>query len=119
MAATYNPAIPNIKVETSDRSGPMPHIKQDPDVLGAFPSARSDEDIYEDAGDLDFAGSEQSVFLSRLPKFLWEHWSKLDDDQEIQIGRVRIEGPAQDVKRVCESNLYVGGTFLIAGPDES
>ena len=100
MATSYNPGIPNIKVESSDRIGQVPHVKQDPDNTGASPSARSDEDIYEDAGDLDFTGSDQSVFLSRLPKFLWEHWSKLDDDQEITIGRVRVEGPPQDVKRV-------------------
>ena len=102
MATSYNPSIPNIKVESSDRPGRASHVKQDPDDIGASPSARSDDDIYEDAGDLDFTGSEQSVFLSRLPKFLWEHWSKLDDDQEITIGRVRVEGPPQEVKRVCQ-----------------
>ena len=75
-------------------------IKPDPDSIGNSPAAQTDEDIYEDTGDLDFAGSDQGFYLTRLPKFLWDSWSKLDDNQEIQIGTIRVEGGLNDVKRV-------------------
>jgi transcription initiation factor TFIIF subunit beta len=75
-------------------------IKPDPEneaIVGTL----SDEDIYEDTGDLDFSHAGQNVWLTRVPKVLWEHWSKLDDDEEIRIGTVRVEGNPTDIKRVC------------------
>lgn len=82
-----------------------PQIKPDPESIGASPAAHTDEDIYEDAGDLEFADIKQPpFFLTRVPKFLWESWSKLDDNQEIQIGTVRVEGGINDIKRV---SLYL------------
>ena len=30
-----------------------------------------------------------TMYLARLPHSLWEAWSKLDDDAEIQIGTIR------------------------------
>ncbi|KAL1993262.1 hypothetical protein VTN49DRAFT_3211 [Thermomyces lanuginosus] len=77
--------------------GGAPFIKPDPDVKGG---TLADEDIYEDAGDLDFSQAHQNVWLTRIPKSLWEHWSSLDDDEEIQIGTVRVEGDAQNTKRI-------------------
>lgn len=59
-----------------------------------------DDDIYEDTGDLDFSQAMQDVWLARLPKSLWEAWSKLDADDEIEIGTLRVEGPPEDIKRV-------------------
>jgi transcription initiation factor TFIIF subunit beta len=82
-----------------------PLIKPDPDTKDTPSAALSDEDIYEDAGDLDFSLSSQNVWLTRIPKTLWEHWSTLDDDEEIQIGTVRVEGDATDTKRVCSYPL--------------
>jgi transcription initiation factor TFIIF subunit beta len=69
-----------------------PEIKPDPDALGASPSAFEEDDIYEDAGDLDFNNDPQyqSLYLARVPKYVWEAWSKLDDDAEIQIGTIRM-----------------------------
>ncbi|TVY29792.1 Transcription initiation factor IIF subunit beta [Lachnellula hyalina] len=68
-------------------------IKPDPDApgAGASPAAFSEEDIYEDAGDLEFNPDPnfQSLYLSKVPKYVWEAWSKLDDDAEIQIGTIR------------------------------
>jgi transcription initiation factor TFIIF subunit beta len=66
-------------------------VKPDPDALGASPAAFTDDDIYEDAGDLEFNTDLefQKLYLARVPKYLWESWSKLDDDAEIQIGTVR------------------------------
>jgi transcription initiation factor TFIIF subunit beta len=67
-----------------------PLIKPDPETQGASP-AFSEDDIYEDAGDLEFNTDTnfQTLYLARVPKFLWEAWSKLDDDAEIQIGTIR------------------------------
>jgi transcription initiation factor TFIIF subunit beta len=81
--------------------GSTPYIKPDPDSSESPAGALSDEDIYEDAGDLDFSQASQNVWLTRIPRPLWEHWSKLDDDEEIQIGTVRVEGDPTDIKRVC------------------
>ena len=101
MAAFYATDIPpSIKVEGGATNGQGPQIKQDPEAMTTSPPANAEEDLYEDAGDLDFTGSDQNVFLMRIPKFLWECWSKMDDDQEIQIGRVRVEGHLGDIKRV-------------------
>ncbi|KAJ5183763.1 hypothetical protein N7492_001379 [Penicillium capsulatum] len=76
------------------------YIKQDPDSKDVVLDDIDDEDIYEDAGDLDFSASGQNVWLSRLPRQLWQHWMQLDDDEEIEIGTMRIEGEPGDLKRV-------------------
>jgi transcription initiation factor TFIIF subunit beta len=69
-----------------------PEIKADPDALGASPSAFDEDDIYEDAGDLEFNNDPQyqNLYLARVPNFVWDAWSKLDDDAEIQIGTIRM-----------------------------
>ena len=90
-----------------------PKIKPDPESNGASPAPQTDEDIYEDTGDLDFLGSERGFYLTRLPKYLWESWSKLDDNQEIRIGTVRVEGSLNDVKRVSNA-LYFSTAFCFA-----
>ncbi|RDW81660.1 transcription factor IIF subunit TFG2 [Aspergillus mulundensis] len=77
-----------------------PYIKPDPESKDTILADIDDEDLYEDDGDLDFASAGQSLWLSRIPRSLWEHWSKLDDDEEIQIGTVRIEGDMKNPKRV-------------------
>jgi hypothetical protein len=76
------------------------NIKQDPDSKDTVLADIDEEDLYEDAGDLDFTSAGQSVWLSRLPRQLWEHWAHLDDDEEIEIGTMRVEGTPDDIKRV-------------------
>ncbi|KAL4925490.1 transcription factor IIF subunit TFG2 [Aspergillus undulatus] len=76
------------------------YIKPDPDDKDTVLADVDDEDLYEDDGDLDLSNVASNVWLSRIPKSLWEHWSKLDDDEEIQIGTVRVEGPLDKPKRV-------------------
>ncbi|KAI4233456.1 MAG: hypothetical protein L6R40_007053 [Gallowayella cf. fulva] len=76
------------------------HIKVEPPSAAASPAAHSDDDLYEDAGDLDFSRTAQGLYLTRIPKYLWESWSTLDDEEEIQIGTVRVEGGLEDVKRM-------------------
>lgn len=79
-----------------------PEIKQEPDTKD---TVMSDDDIYEDTGDLDFTNAAQNVWLTRIPRTLWERWSKLDDDEEIQIGTVRVEGDPTDIKRVLSASF--------------
>ncbi|CAI7678925.1 hypothetical protein N7509_004077 [Penicillium cosmopolitanum] len=79
------------------------YIKQDPDSKDTVLADIDDEDLYEDAGDLDFSLAGQSVWISRLPRQLWENWAHLDDDEEIEVGTMRIEqNPTDpnDIKRV-------------------
>ncbi|KAL9600529.1 MAG: hypothetical protein Q9179_003171 [Wetmoreana sp. 5 TL-2023] len=102
MASEFGDQSTGIK---ADPSGPDlnlndAHIKLEPPSAAASPAAHSDEDIYEDAGDLDFSGTQQGLFLTRIPKYLWESWSALDDEQEIQLGTVRIEGGLENIKRM-------------------
>ena len=98
---TYGAGVP-IKSEIGrpHANGDESKIKIEPGSPRASPGAQTDEDIYEDAGDIDFSGAIQGIYLTRIPRFLWENWSKIDDDQEIQLGTMRIEETAGDVKRV-------------------
>lgn len=59
-----------------------------------------DEDIYEDAGDLDFTSGSRPLLLTRVPKFLWDSWNSMGEDEELQIGTLRIEGSTQMPTRV-------------------
>ena len=74
-------------------------IKSEPTLMDIAPALQADEDIYEDTGDLDFTAASQGLYLTRIPKMLWESWSKLNEDQEIVLGRVRVEGSLNEVKR--------------------
>lgn len=63
------------------------------------PAGIDEEDLYEDAGDLDFYDKNapsncfETLYLARVPKTMWEAWAKLTeklgDDDEIQIGTLR------------------------------
>jgi transcription initiation factor TFIIF subunit beta len=86
--------------------GQQASVKQESNSFEEPPSVQSDEDLYEDTGDLDFTASTQSLILTRIPKFLWESWSQLGDDEEIQLGTIRFEGGPDDVKRVSIPLLF-------------
>ncbi|KAI5466777.1 transcription initiation factor IIF, beta subunit-domain-containing protein [Mariannaea sp. PMI_226] len=73
-------------------------IKPDPEA-SASPANAEDDDMYEDAGDLEFyentgpGNAFETLYLARIPKSMWEAWMKtterLGDDDEIQIGTLR------------------------------
>jgi transcription initiation factor TFIIF subunit beta len=94
-ATNNNPSIPTMKVENA----PSPQVKEE--VGDATPSPYMEEDdVYEDTGDLDFSNSQQQLWLSRIPKSLWEAWSSMPNDGEIEIGTIRVEGDSNEPKRV-------------------
>lgn len=73
-----------------------PPVKQELEDAGASPAALSDnDDLYEDAGDLEFYDSAlpnnpyDKIYLTHVPKYLYDAWAHLDDDSEIEIGTVR------------------------------
>ncbi|KAI4213043.1 MAG: hypothetical protein LQ351_004387 [Letrouitia transgressa] len=101
MTDHISPGFPTIKIEQGEKaSGEEQHVKAELNSSFGSPASQSDEDIYEDAGDLDFSKATQCLYLVRLPKYLWEIWSNYDDDQEIQLGTVRLEGGFQETRRM-------------------
>jgi transcription initiation factor TFIIF subunit beta len=68
----------------------QPQIKPDPDAGSPFMDEALDE-----TPDLDFydklpeADKYSKMYLARLPTYVWQAWSKLDDDAEIEIGKIR------------------------------
>ncbi|KAL9015668.1 MAG: hypothetical protein Q9185_006948 [Variospora sp. 1 TL-2023] len=94
--------IPGLKAEQDGPAtlGEAARIKVEPPSAAASPADPSDEDIYEDAGDLDFSRAVQGLYLGRIPKYLWESWSNTGDDEEIELGTIRVEGSLADIKRM-------------------
>ncbi|GJC91811.1 transcription initiation factor IIF [Colletotrichum higginsianum] len=91
---------------------PEPYIKPDPEAVTASPL--DDDDLYEDAGDLEFfdqysdQGSFGQAYLARVPKDLWEAWDSLPDDAEIEVGTMRqwdVVRPDGSVE-VCRNARY-------------
>ncbi|KAK0723981.1 transcription initiation factor IIF, beta subunit-domain-containing protein [Apiosordaria backusii] len=70
-------------------------IKPEPDAGNGAPFMPM-EDLLDESADLEFydkfedtADTYDRMYLTRLPSYLWEAWSKLDDDAEIEIGKIR------------------------------
>ena len=65
-------------------------IKPEPDAGSPFVEDELDEstdlEFYDKTGGND---AYSRMYLARLPNSLWKAWSKLDDDAEIQIGKIR------------------------------
>ena len=98
---------PSIKIEgAGPQVGQGSAIKIEPGSAGTSPVDLED-DIYEDAGDLDFTQANQAAYLTRIPKWLWEAWSKLEDDADIQIGTIRVEEASGEIKRVSHCHCYI------------
>jgi len=51
------------------------------------------EDDLDESADLEFYDPSlqgpNSMYLARLPNYVWQAWSKLGDDEEIEIGKIR------------------------------
>ena len=94
--------ITSIKSEYGIIAGPDSGIQPNQEPFHSSPVIQAEEDVYEDTGDLEFANTDQAVYLTRIPRFLWKSWSKAeDDDHEVCIGTIRMEGDLDNPKRVC------------------
>ncbi|KAF3067470.1 Transcription initiation factor IIF subunit beta [Daldinia childiae] len=84
-------AAPRVKAEQGIK--PEPSIKSEVDDVGPSPGAMSEDDIYEDAGDLEFYDPNDlhdgAVYLTHVPKYLYDAWANMDDNDEIRIGTLR------------------------------
>lgn len=99
-------AAPRVKAEQGLKPEPgvklEPGIKPEVDDMGGSPMAISEDDLYEDAGDLEFFDPDDetnNVFLTHVPPVLYDSWAHLDDDAEIRIGTVRqwaVKDPTKD-----------------------
>jgi len=74
-------------------------IKPDP-ATASLPSGM-EEDEYEDTGELVIPGTadESRAWLAKLPKWLWEAWATIAEDEELQLGKVRVYHDAPDGKQ--------------------
>lgn len=67
----------------------QPQIKPEPDTGSPF------MDEVDETPDLEFFDKinpndeNNRMYLARLPNYVWQAWSKLDDDAEIEIGTIR------------------------------
>jgi transcription initiation factor TFIIF subunit beta len=99
-------ADPIVKAEPTDSPGP-----------GQAPA--DEEDLYEDAGDLEFydpnaeSNRYEALYLARVPKYLWEAWAKLldglGDNDEVRLGTMRT-WPVTNAKggeEVSQNALHV------------
>jgi transcription initiation factor TFIIF subunit beta len=96
-------------VKTEGEAHPGASVKTDPDLANDAIAALPDEDIYEDAGDIDFTDASQNLYMMRVPNWLWKTWSELDDDAEIKLGTVRVEGELDHPKRVRINLRFYAG----------
>lgn len=87
-----------------------PEIKLDPAEGGNL----NDIDEYEDDIDLTFPAPDSQSWLVRVPEDLWTQWNEVynevEDDQPIEIGKMRIyDQPNHDVKtQKIELRLHAG-----------
>ena len=95
--------IPQVKVEAAPDVG----IKTEAmDVDMPSPYADDYEDALEEAGDLDYSGANQPMWLSHVPKSLWDTLAKLEDDDEIDLGTISVEGPEDNPTRVSRASVH-------------
>lgn len=103
MAAPHVQAEPSVKLEAGTKQEPglsSSDIKTEPGFK-TEPGYADDDELYEDAGDLDVSNGDRAVWLVKLPQFLAERWRDVDEDEEIVLGTVKVDRNAPDQKNVC------------------
>lgn len=77
-------AISGIKGEEKPIIKPEPGTREEANGI--------EDDLYEDTGECTIPppGQETEAWLARLPKWLWEAWSTIAEDDEIELGKVRV-----------------------------
>ncbi len=97
MTTLQNPGVPRVKLESTIDG----NVKSEPiDVEMTSPYADSEDDALEDGGDLDFTNAQQQLWLTQIPRSLWQTCSSIGLDDEIEIGTIRVEGPPENPQRV-------------------
>lgn len=61
---------------------------------------------FEDAGALDMSAAKDNIWLTRMPKFTWEALANLKDDDEVQIGTLRMQGDRQAPNKVIAVSTF-------------
>ncbi len=77
------------------------------DGVNIKPEHEADE--FEDTGECQMPRSEeeQQAWLCRLPKWLWTAWADIADDEEIEIGKVRVyHQPNADGSQKIQMKLH-------------
>jgi transcription initiation factor TFIIF subunit beta len=99
MATLRNPGLPRVKVDEA-QDGP---IKSEPaDVDMPSPYMDGEDDELDEGGDLDFSYAQRQLWLTQIPKRLWESLEQVGGpDDEIEIGTLRVEGREENPSRVC------------------
>ena len=108
MASLANGSIPTVKVESSHDD----EIKDEP-MEDTVPYMDDQDD---DGGDIDFAGAKREIWLGHVPRALWNILSQIgtkDDDEEIEIGTIRAEGPESRPQRVSDPLSAAGIALTI------
>ena len=59
-----------------------------------------DEDVDEDTGELNIPSTLRGIWLTWIPRMLWDSWASLSEDEEIQIGLVRVWSPVGTERKV-------------------
>ena len=95
MASLHDRPIPSVKVEAAREDA----VKQEDEDVD-MPSPYMDDDAEDETPDLDFKQAQQQLWISQVPRELWDIWSKLGDDAEIEIGTLRVEGSDSNPSRV-------------------
>ena len=108
MATMQSSVIPRVKLE-SNLDG---HFKPESvDVEMTSPYADSTDDGLEDGGDLDFTNAQHQLWLTQIPRSLWQECSNLGLDDEIEIGTIRVEGPPENPQRVSITAASLGQPY--------
>ncbi|KAK5080520.1 hypothetical protein LTR70_008829 [Exophiala xenobiotica] len=86
--------IPSVKLEGDDMNVKMEDVSS--------PSAVSDTymDDADDDPELNFDEVNRLLWTSKLPKYLWEVLAKASDDDEIDLGTIRVEGSFDNPDRI-------------------
>jgi transcription initiation factor TFIIF subunit beta len=87
MAAPNIKAEPGVKLEQDIKS----ELGMTPPELKQEMGYADDDELYEDAGDLDMTQADRAVWLVKLPQFLAERWKDIDEDEEITLGVVKVD----------------------------
>jgi len=86
--------VPSVKLEGDDMNVKMEDVSS--------PSAVSDTymDDADDDPELNFDEVNRLLWTSKLPKYLWEVLAKASDDDEIELGTIRVEGSFDNPERI-------------------